>query len=138
METAADHFAITVQLLRRKGKMDRAQEIFLQAVRNIPFFKLEEGEYLDMAFGVERSLKFYRASDVYENFLNIYPFSKDIPLILLRLAGIYKGRLEMPGKAIEYYKKILKEYPNSEWIGFAGLELEKLLRNNLVTRFAAK
>lgn len=135
---AADHFAIAVQLLKRKGDRGRAEEVFLQAVRNIPLFKLEESEYLDMAFGVERSLKFYRASEVYESFLNIYPLSKDIPLILLRLAGIYKGRLEKPGKAIEYYKKIISEYPASEWVGFAGLELEKLRRNNFVARTAAR
>ena len=135
---AADHFAIAVQLLKRKGEKERAEEIFLQAVRNIHLFKLEESEYLEMAFGVERSLKFYRASEVYENFLNIYPLSKDIPLILLRLAGIYKGRMEKPVKAIEYYKKIISEYPTSEWIGFAGLELEKLRKNNFVTRMAVR
>jgi tetratricopeptide (TPR) repeat protein len=132
---AADHFAKAVNLLKGKGERDRAEEVFLQAVRQIPFFKLEEGEYLDIAFGVERSLKFYRASEVYENFLNIYPYSKNIPLVLLRLAGIYKGRLEKPGKAIEYYKKILSEYSQTEWTGFAGLELEKLMRNNLSCTF---
>ncbi|MDZ7861000.1 MAG: rhomboid family intramembrane serine protease [Candidatus Krumholzibacteriota bacterium] len=130
---AAGHFASAVKLFKERGERDIAEETFVQAAKSIPLFRMEEKFYLDMAFSLERSLKFYSASKVYKKFIDIYPLSESVPLVLMRLAGIYKGRLEEPGKALEYYKRILKEYPGSEWTGFAGRELEKLCRGNLVS-----
>jgi len=130
---AAGHYASAVKLFKESGQRDIAEETFVQAVKNIPLFRMEEKFYLEMAFGLERSLKFYSAGGIYKKFIDIYPLSESVPLVLMRLAGIYKGRLEEPCKALEYYKRILKEYPGSEWTGFAGRELEKLQRNDLMS-----
>lgn len=128
---AGKYFSKSVRLFRKAGRRERAEEVFLQAVRNVPFFMMGEKEYLDLAFGSERSMKFSGAAEAYENFLNIYPASTDRPLVLVRLAKLYGGRLERPENAERYLEELLREHPDCEWIELARMKLDSLRRNNI-------
>ena len=68
--------------------------------RHIPNFALPEPLHIDIACGMERTLKYRSAMNAYEHFVWKYPLSKDAPFVLLRMAVILEKRLEKPGEAL--------------------------------------
>ncbi len=128
--TAGDHFAESIRIYRKRGQPERAVETFIQAVRNVPLFSMKEAEYLDMAFGAERSLRYAMAAEAYGNFLSLYPLSGERSLVMMRLAGIYSGRFQERERAMALYRKVLTDFPQCPWAEFAKMRLAALKSEN--------
>lgn len=122
---AQEHFIEAVRLHLLRGDRGRAEDLFHQAVKSVRGFRMDEEAYLDLAFGLERSMKFHRAAAAYKHFLDAYPLSGQASFVLLRLAGLYMGRLNDREKALKNYMRIISDFPASEWAEFARMELEK-------------
>ena len=110
------------------GRRGEAEDVLVEAMRSIEGFTLEERLHLDLAFGLERSMKFASALVAYGNFIRRYPFSADTPFILLRMAGIEERRMDRPERAVECYGRIVKYYPEDSWADFAEGEMWRLER----------
>jgi membrane associated rhomboid family serine protease len=123
---ARKHFSEAVSRLIGEGRRGEAEEVFAAAMRSINGFTLDEREHFSMATGLERSMKYDLALKAYENFQLRYPFSTDIPFILLRMAGIHERRMGCPEKAAECYERIVEEYPEDDWAEFADRETWRL------------
>ena len=89
-------------------------------------FVLPERLHLDLAYGMERALKFNSALKAYKRFLEIYPHSDDAPFIHLRVAGILDGRFNRGDEAVEFYRKLINNYPDDPWADFAKAEILRL------------
>lgn len=105
------------------GKRDRAEELFDEASRHLPLFVLERDLHLDLACGMERTLKYRSAVAAYERYLWRYPISPDAAFVLLRMAGIHDRRLDQPEAALSCYRRLAEEYASDEWADYARAEL---------------
>jgi tetratricopeptide (TPR) repeat protein len=123
---ATFHYSEAVSRLVAAGERGEAEEVLAAAMRSIEGFTLGERLHLDLAFGMERSMKFGLSLTAYENFTLRYPFSPDTPFILLRMAGIHERRLDRPDRAVECYEKIVKYYPDDCWVDYADNEIWRL------------
>ncbi|MDD4857520.1 MAG: rhomboid family intramembrane serine protease, partial [Candidatus Krumholzibacteria bacterium] len=103
-------YADAVRLSMKKGERDTAEALFDEAMRHMPNFALAEGIHLDLACGMERTLKYRSAMHAYEHFVWAYPFSKEAPFVLLRMGGIFEKRFGNPGMAFSCYSRLASEY----------------------------
>ena len=122
------HYSESVLRLIEGNERGEAEEVLAAAMRTIDGFTLTERLHLDLAYGMERSMKFELALQAYENFAVRYPFSPDTPFILLRMAGIHERRMDRPEKAVECYERIVKYYPDDTWAEYADGEIWRLGR----------
>ena len=122
------HYIEAVRLLMAGGQRGRAEEIFSEAMRHIPGFTLEEPLHLELAFGMERTLKFRTAAAAYENFVTRYGESSEAAFVLLRMAGLLERRFERPVEALSCYRTIVERYPKDTWVDYARAEIERLRR----------
>ncbi len=125
---AKSHYSEAVSGLLGSGERGEAEEVLAEAMRSLKGFTLSERVHLDLAYGMERSMKFDLTLKAYENFALRYPFSADTPFILLRMAGIHERRMECPQRAVECYERIVKYYPEDNWAEYADSELWRLGR----------
>ena len=125
------HYSEAVSRLVDEGERGEAEEVLSQAMRSIKDFTLDEKLHLDLAYGMERSMKFGLSLTAYENFVLRYPFSPDTPFILLRMAGIHERRMDRPERAMECYAKIVKYYPDDCWADYADNEVWRLGRREM-------
>jgi membrane associated rhomboid family serine protease len=123
---ARSHYSEAVSILIGTQERGKAEGIFSEAMRSIKGFTLEEKLHLNLAFGMERAMKFRQALAAYENFTIRYPFSQDTPFVLLRMAGMHERRFGRPEKAVECYEKIVRQYPEDSWAEFADGEVWRL------------
>jgi len=100
-------------------------------MRSIDGFTLGEKLHLDLAYGLERSMKYGLSLTAYENFVARYPFSSDTPFILLRMAGIHERRMDRSGRAVECYERLVKHYPDDSWAEYAESEIWRLGRGRV-------
>ena len=128
---ARSHYSEAVSGHLDTGDRGEAEEVLSEAMRSIEGFTLGEKLHLDLAFGMERSMKFSLSLAAYENFTMRYPFSLDAPFILLRMAGIHERRLDRPDRAVGCYEKIVKYYPDDSWADFADSEIWRLGRREV-------
>ncbi len=122
------HYSEAISGLIEAGERGEAEEVLAAAMRSIDGFVLDEKLHLDLAYGMERSMKFNLSLTAYENFALKYPFSPDTPFILLRMAGIHERRMDCPERAVICYEKIVKHYPDDSWAEFAEGEIWRLGR----------
>jgi membrane associated rhomboid family serine protease len=122
------HYGQAVSLLLSEGERGRAEEVLAEAMRSIRGFTLEDRIHLDLAFGMERSMKFKHSLDAYANYVERYPFSPDTPFVLLRMAGIHERRMDDPERAAECYHSIVEKYPEDDWADYADGEAVRLGR----------
>jgi membrane associated rhomboid family serine protease len=120
------HYSQAVSVCLEEGERGEAEELLTEAMRSIRGFTLEDRLHLDIAFGMERSMKFASSLAAYENYSLRYPFSPDTPFILLRMAGIHERRMNRPDKALECYEKIVRYYPDDSWADYADSEIIRL------------
>jgi len=125
---AGKHYSDAVSGLISTGERGDAEEVLSEAMRAIDGFTLGERLHLDLAYGLERSMKYGPALAAYENFVARYPFSADTPFILLRMAGIHERRMDRSGRAVECYEKLVKYYPEDSWAEYAEGEIWRLGR----------
>lgn len=116
---AAASYERAIALSMEYGLRDKAEGLFEEAIRNLPFFALDERMHLDMACGLERTLKYRCALAAYERFLQRYPASGDAPFVLLRMAGIQEKHLASPDEAMECYRRLTEKYPFDPWADYA-------------------
>ncbi|HUV37288.1 MAG TPA: rhomboid family intramembrane serine protease [Patescibacteria group bacterium] len=125
-ERAFHHYRESVRLFLEAGARDIAESIFTEAMRVIPGFILDEKTHLNLAFGMERTLKFHAAGTAYENFLLGYPLSVESPLVLLRMAGLLERRFLRCGEAFHCYQRLVESYPGDIWVDYARSEMDRL------------
>jgi membrane associated rhomboid family serine protease len=123
------HYVEAVSRLMEGGERGEAEEVLAEAMRAIDGFTLGEKTHLDLAYGLERSMKYDLALKAYGNFANRYPFSPDVPFILLRMAGIHERRMGCPDRAVECYERIVRHYPGDSWAEYADGEIWRLGRD---------
>ncbi|MBD3180470.1 MAG: rhomboid family intramembrane serine protease, partial [Candidatus Latescibacteria bacterium] len=110
---AQEQYHKAIRGLLRRGERGRAEEVFSQAIKGVRGFRMDEREFLDLAFGAERAMKYHCAAAAYEHFLQTYPISDQASFVLLRLAGLQKGRLNQAAKAADNYRRIISDFPYS-------------------------
>jgi membrane associated rhomboid family serine protease len=115
-----------VRLHLERGGRGEAEALFEEAMRQVPNFALSEQLHLDVACGMERTLKFRSAMRAYESFLWRYPLSKDAPFVLLRMAGLLERRFDDPKGACACYRRLTSEYSFDRWFEFARTEMVRL------------
>ena len=126
------HYATAIMLFMRRGERGEAEKALTEAMRAISGFTLPEGMHLDLACGLERSLKYNTALDAYRSYIERYPHSREAPFILLRMAGMLERRYEKFGEALACYRVIVNDYPNNCWVEFARHEIDRLGRSRIV------
>jgi membrane associated rhomboid family serine protease len=117
-----------VRLSAENGQRDAAEAYFDEAARHIPAFALPEPLHIDIACGMERTLKYRSAMAAYERFLRCYPFSQEAPFVLLRMAAILEKRFEKPAEALACYTRLAGEYATDRWAEYARGEMARLER----------
>jgi len=125
------HYTEAVRLSMAGGQRDRAEEMFAEAMRHIPGFTLDERLHLELAFGMERTLKFRTAASAYENFVSRYVDSGEAAFVLLRMAGILEKRFHRPREALSCYRRIVDRYSKDAWGDYARAEIERLQRGDI-------
>jgi membrane associated rhomboid family serine protease len=125
---AANHYAEAVSKHLEAGERGEAEKVLSEAMRSIEGFALPEKMHLDLAFGMERAMKYDLSLTAYGNFIERYPFSGDAPFILLRMAGIHERRFDRPDMAARCYERIVRCYPDDSWADFADGEIWRLGR----------
>jgi membrane associated rhomboid family serine protease len=123
---AGRHYSEAVSGLISAGERGEAEEVLAEAMRSIDGFTLDERLHLDLAYGLERSMKYGLALAAYGNFAARYPFSSDTPFILLRMAGIQERRMDRSERAVECYERLVKHYPEDSWAEYAEGEIWRL------------
>jgi membrane associated rhomboid family serine protease len=126
------HYTEAIDKYLRSRERSLAEEAFVEAMRAIKGFSLPEDMHLDLAFGLERILKFRSALAAYENFTFRYPMSEDTPFILLRMAGMLERRFQRPALALACFERLVECYPEDSWTDFARSEIERLRKMNII------
>jgi len=117
-----------IKLALEKKRRDTAEEVFLEAMRHLGDFVLPEQLHLNLAFGMERALKFNGAVKAYRRFLEMYPRSPEAPFVHLRLANILEGRFNRREYALKLYRDLIENYPDDPWVDFARSEIARITR----------
>ncbi|MDD3641978.1 MAG: rhomboid family intramembrane serine protease [Candidatus Krumholzibacteria bacterium] len=123
---ASAQFASAVTLLLGDGRRGEAEDAMAEAMRAVPGFSLAERAQIDMACGLERSMKYRASLDAYRNFAARYPESTETPFVLLRAASLLERRLDRPEKALECYGLLVERFPDDCWADYARSEIERL------------
>jgi len=119
-------YSLAIKKYLQAKLRDKAETTFIEAMKNISDFVLPEKMHLDLAYGMERTLKFGSAVTAYRRFLEMYPWSEDAPFIHLRMANIMERRFNKPGEALSFYKRLVSFYPDDSWVDFAKSEMMRL------------
>jgi membrane associated rhomboid family serine protease/Tfp pilus assembly protein PilF len=123
---AREQFAEAVRIALAAGERGRAEGYFDEGLRHIANFAVPEPMHLDLACGMERTLKYREAMRAYEHFVWLYPLSADAPFVLLRMALILERRLGNAREALACYARLVAEYAADRWADHARMELERL------------
>jgi outer membrane protein assembly factor BamD (BamD/ComL family) len=107
---------------------DRGQceDIYAEALRGFPDFVLSREQQLDLAYGLERNLKYEMALKAYENFAGNFPMHPEAPFALLRAANLHWKTFANPGLAKRRYQELVQRYPQDAWVDFAREQLRVL------------
>ncbi len=124
--TARKHFADAARAAQERGARDAAETYFEEGMRHIVNFALPEPLHLDLACGMERTLKHRAAMHAYENFVWLYPRSAEAPFVLLRMALINERRLGNPKEAFACYERLVADYGEDRWADHARMEIGRL------------
>ena len=130
MVRSRERYVDAARILLERGERDMAETYFDEAMRHIPNFALSETAHLDIACGMERTLKYRSAMSAYEHFVWKYPSSPDAPFVLLRMAGMLEKRFGNPREALSCYSRLVVGYASDRWAEFARMEMERLKRMN--------
>ncbi len=122
------HFIEAIRNYLNEGVRDLAEQAFAEAMRHIPGFTLDADLHLDLAYRMERTLKFKTAAAAYDNFIERYTDSPEVPFVLFRMAGILERRFQKPLKALSCYRAIVDGFPGDVWIDYAKSEIDRIER----------
>jgi membrane associated rhomboid family serine protease len=125
------HFIEAIRFYMSEGSRDLAEKVFAEAMRHIPGFTLDERLHLDLAYGMERTLKFRSAASAYENYVGRFRESGEVPFVLLRMAGLLEKRFHKPAEALSCYRAIVENHCEDAWVDFAKAEIDRLERDRI-------
>jgi membrane associated rhomboid family serine protease len=114
------------EILLRSQDRAACEEVYEQAVRGFPEFTLSPEPHLDMAFGLERNLKYEQALTAYRNFTFRYPRHKEAPFTLLRTANLHASAFADVEQARHCYHSLIERYPDDDWVDFAREQVRVL------------
>ena len=120
------HYVEAIRGFLDRGERSEAEDAFIEGMRQIEGFALEEECHLRLAYGMERSLRFRGALAAYAGFVRRYPRSSETPFVLLRTAGLLERRFDDPGGALDHLRRIAREYPGDTWVDFAVKEIDRI------------
>ncbi|MBN1886235.1 MAG: rhomboid family intramembrane serine protease [Candidatus Krumholzibacteriota bacterium] len=120
------HYVEAIRAALRRRERSEAEDAFIEGMRHIEGFSLAERLHLDLACGMERSLRFRGAMMAYANFVGRYPRSAETPFVLLRMAGLLERRDEDPAGALRCLRRIADRYPDDPWVDFAVKEARRI------------
>jgi membrane associated rhomboid family serine protease len=120
------HYNEAASILMSDSMRGEAEEVLIEAMRTVPGFTLKGELHLDVAYGMERSMKYGKSLTAYENFKKRYPHSDEAPFILLRMAAIHERRFSRGREALECYRELVETHPDDCWVDFALGEIERL------------
>ena len=120
------HFIEAIRNYLKDGVRDLAEESFAEAMRHIHGFTLDADMHLDLAYRMERTLKFKAAAAAYNNFINRYVDSSEASFVLFRMAGILERRFQKPLDALSCYRAIVERFPGDAWIDYAKSEIDRI------------
>ncbi|MFH1755164.1 MAG: rhomboid family intramembrane serine protease [Candidatus Latescibacterota bacterium] len=114
------------ELLLANKQRGKAENLFREALYGFPDFVLPPPKQLDLAFGLERSLKPDLALKAYQNFEETYPCHKEAAFALLRSANLHCSSFEDRRQALCCYQKLISRHPDDEWADFAREQIRIL------------
>ncbi|MBN1164178.1 MAG: rhomboid family intramembrane serine protease [Candidatus Krumholzibacteriota bacterium] len=120
------HFSRAIEGCLAGLERGRAEDIFAAGMKAIPGYTLPGREHLDLAFSLERSMKFLSARQAYQNYISFHPESAETPFVLLRLAGLQERRFNRPREAWSCYRNLVDFYPDDSWADYARAEMDRL------------
>jgi membrane associated rhomboid family serine protease len=123
---ARHHFREAIRAYLAEGVRNLAEGAFAEAMRHIPGFTMDADIHLDLAYRLERTLKFKTAAAAYDNFIKRYADSSESPFVLFRMAGILERRFQRPFEALSCYRDIVTRFPNCAWIDHAKYEIDRI------------
>ena len=132
-ESAQDSYQKACELLLAKKQRGKAENLFREALLGFPDFALPPSQHLDLAFGLERSLKAELAVKAYQNFELSYPSHKEAAFALLRSANLHLNVFDNRHTALDCYGRLIEQYPDDEWVDFAK-EQVRILSYDCVLR----
>jgi len=107
------------ELMLAAGERGASEDLYKEATRGFPDFSLSAAPHLDLAYGLERNLKFIEALKAYENFGTRYPDHEDAAFTLLRVANLEWKTFSRPDQARVCYQRLIEDYPHDAWADFA-------------------
>jgi membrane associated rhomboid family serine protease len=113
-------------LLRSQDRGD-CEHVYESAVRGFPDFTLSPEPHLDLAFGLERNLKYDLALTAYQNFYRRYPRHNEAPFSLLRAANLHWSTFADKPRAKNCYESLIERYPEDAWVDFAREQIRVLV-----------
>jgi membrane associated rhomboid family serine protease len=118
-KSARENYRKACELFLSGKQRGAAENLYREALRGFPDFVLPPSIHLDLAFGLERSLKPDLAVKAYRNFEAAYPTHKEAAFALLRAANLHWNTLDNRSTALKCYSRLIAEYPEDEWVDFA-------------------
>jgi len=126
------HYVEAIRGFLCRRERSAAEDAFIEGMRQVEGFCLDEEFHLRLAYGMERSLRFRGALAAYTNFVRRYPESGEAPFVLLRAAGLLERRFEDPGGALRHLQRIVDRYPGDTWVDFAVKEIRRIETTRIV------
>ncbi|MBI4720630.1 MAG: rhomboid family intramembrane serine protease [Chitinivibrionia bacterium] len=108
---------------RQRGEAENA---YREALRAFADFTLGPAQQIDLAFGLERSLKPDLALAAYGNFERCYPGHPEAPFSLLRTANLHWSTYSDAAQAARCYERLIDRYPEDSWVDFAREQVRVL------------
>lgn len=108
---ADDHYRIASNLIAATGRLDRVEEIYLEAEKGSPLFVLVPALQLQLAQAQDRSMRLAAAEQSYIRYAHHHGQTFEAPFALSRAARLSAQRLGDLCNAQELYQRLVDEYP---------------------------
>jgi len=118
-KSARENYGKACELFLADKQRGKAEDLFREALLGFADFALPADLHLDLAFGLERSLKPDLALKAYRNFEAEYPTHAEAPFALLRAANLHWSTFHKRRAALHCYRRLIDQYPRDEWVDFA-------------------
>jgi membrane associated rhomboid family serine protease len=124
--SARENYRKSCELFLANKQRGRAENLYQEALLGFTDFVLSPSSHLDLAFGLERSLKPDLAIKAYRNFEKAYPSHKEAAFALLRAANLHWNTFDNRRTALRCYSRLVERYPDDEWVDFAKEQVRLL------------
>ena len=123
---ADDHYRAACNLLAAAGRLDRVEEVYVEAEKGSPMFALAPARQLQLAQAQERSMRTAAAEQSYLRYAHHHAQTQAAPLALYRAARLSAQRPGHACHAQTLYQRLVDDYPLTAEAGLARNELQLL------------